>query len=716
VAAYEVLLLNTAIPQIQAAQSGDTYVVPRDIAFSAALTLSAGTANGVPYLNASKVLTTGSALTFDGTNLGLSNSAVATVVKIDGSGRYKQFEAYQSGTREFYVGYDSTSLIANITTDANRPIAFSVAGVEGMRLTSTGLGIGTNNPANKLTVSGATQYISVVNTTAGSSVSPSYAGIRFYGFAENANGLIASIDGGNSQTNDLAGVIRFSTQAAGGGGLTTRMLLDSSGNLGLGVTPSAWNTLTALQVKNSAYSATTTQNFITQNAYYATGWKYTSSSVSSQMYTMNASGNGEHAWFNAPSGTAGNTITFTQAMTLDASGRLLVKATSNTGTNTKLAVGSGLTSGNAVAYISTEDVNVDGVAISNWTGSATTNRVSLAFDSSGVGSFRIGMPGGVNAFQIYDSLAGAERARITSGGNLGLGFGGAFSALANLDILTGGQGGGIQLVRNATENPTSGQSLGSFAWKGADSANTNAASEAMIEAVAAENQTGSSAATNMLFYTKASGTGPGSAPTERARITSGGYFKASDTGTYSNAGLYHEFYQTGNNAGLLVRATNGSYTNDVLTINGDRATTNATYNLINAYNGPVSGQFIVRDSGNVVNTNGSYGTISDAKMKTDIVDAGSQWTDIKALRFRKFKMKNDPSGLVQLGVVAQEVELTSPGLVDEHADKDAEGNDLGTTTKSVKTSVLLMKAAVALQEAMARIEKLEAEVAALKGA
>ena len=64
-AAYEVLLLNTAVPQIQAAQSGDTYVVPRDIAFSAAVEVSSGTANGVPYLNGSKVLTTGSALTFD---------------------------------------------------------------------------------------------------------------------------------------------------------------------------------------------------------------------------------------------------------------------------------------------------------------------------------------------------------------------------------------------------------------------------------------------------------------------------------------------------------------------------------------------------------------------------------------------------------------------------------------------------------------------------
>ena len=52
--------------------------------------------------------------------------------------------------------------------------------------------------------------------------------------------------------------------------------------------------------------------------------------------------------------------------------------------------------------------------------------------------------------------------------------------------------------------------------------------------------------------------------------------------------------------------------------------------------------------------------------------------------------------------------------MDEHADKDAEGNDLGTTTKSVKSSILLMKAAKALQEAMARIESLEADMAALK--
>jgi hypothetical protein len=204
---------------------------------------------------------------------------------------------------------------------------------------------------------------------------------------------------------------------------------------------------------------------------------------------------------------------------------------------------------------------------------------------------------------------------------------------------------------------------------------------------------------------------------ERARITSGGYFKASDDGVYAgSANTWHEFNQSANSIGLAVVADNASLTSSVVEISAARNTTNNSYYFLDCAVSGVAYRFRVADSGNVTNTNGSYGTISDQKMKTDIVDAGSQWSDIKALRFRKFKMKDDPSGLVQLGVVAQEVEITSPGLVDEHQDRDAEGNDLGTTTKSVKTSVLLMKAAVALQEAMARIETLEAEVAALKGA
>ena len=117
--------------------------------------------------------------------------------------------------------------------------------------------------------------------------------------------------------------------------------------------------------------------------------------------------------------------------------------------------------------------------------------------------------------------------------------------------------------------------------------------------------------------------------------------------------------------------------------------------------------FIVRTNGNVLNTNNSYGGISDIKLKENIVDAGAQWDDLKALQVRKYNFKAIPDH-TQIGLVAQEVELVSPGLVSESSDRDAEGNDLGTVTKSINYSVLYMKAVKALQEAMERIETLEA--------
>ena len=84
------------------------------------------------------------------------------------------------------------------------------------------------------------------------------------------------------------------------------------------------------------------------------------------------------------------------------------------------------------------------------------------------------------------------------------------------------------------------------------------------------------------------------------------------------------------------------------------------------------------------------------------------------VRNYNFKPETNYETYTQIGVVAQEVETVSPGLVTESPDTDEEGNDLGTTTKSVNYSVLYMKAVKALQEAMDRIETLEAKVAALE--
>ena len=120
--------------------------------------------------------------------------------------------------------------------------------------------------------------------------------------------------------------------------------------------------------------------------------------------------------------------------------------------------------------------------------------------------------------------------------------------------------------------------------------------------------------------------------------------------------------------------------------------------------------FVVYTNGNVQNTSNSYTAISDVKLKENIIDATSQWSDIKDLQVRKYNFKQETGQQThtQIGLIAQEAELVSPGLVFESPDRDAEGNDLGTVTKSVNYSVLYMKAVKALQEAMDRIEILEA--------
>ena len=139
---------------------------------------------------------------------------------------------------------------------------------------------------------------------------------------------------------------------------------------------------------------------------------------------------------------------------------------------------------------------------------------------------------------------------------------------------------------------------------------------------------------------------------------------------------------------------------------------NETQEVIQIYKNNVEALRIAV-SGNVTNKNNSYGALSDAKLKENIVDASSQWEDLKAVQVRNYDLIS--TGERHLGVVAQEIEQVSPGLVSEIPDSDEEGNDLGTVTKSVNYSVLYMKAVKALQEAMERIETLEQKVADLEG-
>tara|TARA_R100000655_G_scaffold26313_5_gene54215 strand:- start:10224 stop:11891 length:1668 start_codon:yes stop_codon:yes gene_type:complete len=143
-----------------------------------------------------------------------------------------------------------------------------------------------------------------------------------------------------------------------------------------------------------------------------------------------------------------------------------------------------------------------------------------------------------------------------------------------------------------------------------------------------------------------------------------------------------------------------------------------------------NGRMKIFSSGTLKNSTGTYTSFSDERLKSDIVDAKSQWEDIKALKFKNFTKFDNPD-LKQLGLVAQDVEKVCPNLVFEtppeaqeikHSsefgtlNEDGDVKEVKSNVKNVKDSILYMKAVKALQEAMTRIETLEAKVKALEEA
>jgi hypothetical protein len=172
--------------------------------------------------------------------------------------------------------------------------------------------------------------------------------------------------------------------------------------------------------------------------------------------------------------------------------------------------------------------------------------------------------------------------------------------------------------------------------------------------------------------------------------------------------------QSGNTKAAFFLANNASFTETVINIEATRNTSNSTYNLISAGVAFVGARFIVRDSGNVLNTNNSYGAISDAKLKENVTDVTPKLDKLNQVRIVNFNLIG--SEQKQIGVIAQELEQIFPSMVEESNDHDAEGNDLGTVTKSVKYSVFVPMLIKAIQEQQALIQDLTTRLTTLEGA
>jgi hypothetical protein len=162
--------------------------------------------------------------------------------------------------------------------------------------------------------------------------------------------------------------------------------------------------------------------------------------------------------------------------------------------------------------------------------------------------------------------------------------------------------------------------------------------------------------------------------------------------------------------------SNASFSGQIIQSVASRNTTSGAYEFLRCSVFGIGDRLKIFDDGDVENATGSYAVFSDEKLKENIVPSESQWNDIKSIDVVKYSLKSENSDFpTKIGVIAQQLESAGMNnLVSDRPDKDLDGNDLGTTTKSVKQSILYMKALKALQEAMERIEVLEQKVASLE--
>ena len=278
---------------------------------------------------------------------------------------------------------------------------------------------------------------------------------------------------------------------------------------------------------------------------------------------------------------------------------------------------------------------------------------------------------------VAASTGGTERMRIDSSGNVGIG---TSSPAYKLDVT--GQGRATTGFAVSTDGST-------FTPSG-----LNAIPNYGIGYITSTSQTVLSGFGGIPFYTN---------QVERARIDSSGNLMVAQTSQTSTEKFGVTQSATGSSAARFY-ASSASYTNDIVQISCARSGATTEYNAFSVFDNNTTLQMLIRPNGNLLNTNNSYGSLSDVNLKENIVDATPKLDGLMQVKVRNYNLKDDANKIKQIGVIAQELETVFPGMIET----DGDG------IKAVKYSVFVPMLIKAIQEQQSMITSLTARIAALE--
>jgi hypothetical protein len=378
-------------------------------------------------------------------------------------------------------------------------------------------------------------------------------------------------------------------------------------NLGVGVTPGAWDTITGLQVKNASLGGFNNNMYLMSNVYYdGLAYRYLATAAAAQYAHVG----GDHRFLSASSGTAGNVATLTQTMILTPEGNLGLGVTPTAGVGDTKHIelpGGGV--------FRSKDVNVD-LGTNYYYDSAYKYIVTGA-------ATRFEQNSG--AYKWYSAASGTAGNAITftqamtldASGNLFLGVtSSAAGRLAIKDVA--GSGNNIWLVGRSSDGTSS------VSFRN----NADTAYNARIE----------------CFDTGVMTFGTGTSATERARIDSSGNLLV---GTTSSAGRTTVNGSTADNTANCISFRDSSSTSLFVLRNDGRISTGGTLSPYNNTTGSGANMFV--DASGIF-----YRSTSSLKYKNNVQNATHGLAEVMNLRPVTYKGNNDGETIFG-GLIAEEV-------------------------------------------------------------